>query len=159
MASVTAIFAGTFDPITLGHCDLIARGAKLFDQVVVSVSRGGRNTLLDAEARLELVEHEILGVAGVRAELFEGLVVDQAVRHGATVLLRGVRGARDLEYELQMAYANRGMRPALDTVFLPPSPALALISGTLVREVATLGGDVSAWVSPYVEQALKKVAK
>ncbi len=159
MASVTAIFAGTFDPITLGHRDLIERGAGLFDHVVVSVSRGGRHTLLDAEARLGLVEHEIQGLSGVRAELFEGLVVDQAQRHGATVLLRGVRGARDLEYELQMAYANRGMRPSLDTVFLPPSPALALISGTLVREVATLGGDVSAWVSPHVQQVLKKATK
>lgn len=149
-----AVFAGTFDPMTNGHLDIIERGAALFDEFVVLVSSGGRDTLFDLEARLGFVQAATEGIDGVAVEPFEGLLVAAAAERGAVALLRGVRGARDWDYEMQMAFANRRLAPEIDTVFLPPSSNLTLVSGSLVREVAALGGDVSAWVPPPVADAL-----
>ena len=161
MSSQIAVFAGTFDPVTNGHLDLIHRGRQLFDRVVISVARGGRKTLFSPEERVGLLEvalrEEMGETDGIQVESFDGLVVEQARRHGARVLLRGIRGTQDWDYEMQMAFANRGLAEEIDSVFLPPSPGLAQISGSLVREVAGLGGDVSAWGPAAVVRALGRV--
>ncbi|MDJ0974666.1 MAG: pantetheine-phosphate adenylyltransferase [Planctomycetota bacterium] len=154
MSRITAIFAGTFDPVTNGHLDIIRRGAELFGQIVVLVAKDGRKTVFTADERSSMVEAEVDGLENVRVELFDGLLVNEARRHGATVLLRGVRGSRDWDYEMQMAFANRSMAAEIETVFLPPTSGMTQISGSLVREVASLGGDVSAWVPEAVAGAL-----
>ena len=158
MRTSTAIFAGTFDPVTHGHLDLLRRGRRLFDRIVVSVSRGGRTTLFSEEERVALmcaaIEESLGGIGGVEVEVFEGLVVEQARRHGAVAMLRGIRTNQDLGYELQMAFANRGLADEVESVFLPPSPGMTQISASLVREVAALGGEVTAWVPRCVVAAL-----
>lgn len=154
MSRITAIFAGTFDPVTNGHLDIIQRGAALFGQLVVLVAKDGRKTVFTAAERASMVEAELDGLDNVAVEHFNGLLINEARRHGATVLLRGVRGARDWDYEMQMAFANRSMANEIETVFLPPTSDMTQISGSLVREVASLGGDVSAWVPAAVADAL-----
>lgn len=154
MSSITAVFAGTFDPVTNGHLDIIRRGAVLFGQIVVLVAKDGRKTVFSSDERSSMVQAELDDLENVSVEGFDGLLINEARRHGATVLLRGVRGARDWDYEMQMAFANRGMAPDVETVFLPPTSGMTQISGTLVREVASLGGDVSAWVPKTVAEAL-----
>jgi pantetheine-phosphate adenylyltransferase len=151
----TAIYAGTFDPPTFGHLDVLRRAAALFPRLVVLVSRGGRRTHFTAEERVGFLRPLLEGLRQVSVEVFDGLLVEAARRHGAGVLVRGIRGARDFDYEMQMAFANAALAPGLETVFLAPSPATAGISSTLVREVASLGGDVGAWVPPAVAAALK----
>jgi pantetheine-phosphate adenylyltransferase len=154
--SRTALFPGTFDPVTLGHLDLVRRARTVFARVVVAVSRVGRTTLFPPEERVRLFAEAVEGLDGVEVVAFEGLVVEAARRHGATCLLRGVRGLGDFEAELQMAVANRDLGRGLETLFLPPSLATARVSSTLVREVHALGGDVSPWVPPCVVEALAK---
>lgn len=156
VGTTVAVFAGTFDPLTLGHLDLIQRAARLFPRLVVCVSAEGRSTLFGAEERRGFVLQAVAGLAHVEVVLFRGLLVEEARRHGARVLLRGVRGGKDLEAELPMAFANRQMDPGLDTLFLTPVPAYAQVSSSLVREVAALGGDASAWVPPHVAEALRR---
>jgi pantetheine-phosphate adenylyltransferase len=155
MSPTVALFAGTFDPLTLGHLDLIRRGAALFPRLVVCVSAEGRSTLFGPEERRAFVVEAVAGLAHVEVTLFRGLLVTEARRLGARVLLRGVRGGKDLEAELPMAFANRTLEPALDTLFLTPAPAYALVSSSLVREVNGLGGDPSPWVPPHVARALE----
>jgi pantetheine-phosphate adenylyltransferase len=155
VSGVVAIFPGTFDPVTNGHVDLVERAAALYDRVVVSVSAEGRKTWLPVEERVALLRAVVASRQNVTVESFRGLVVEQARKHGARVLVRGLRGERDLEHEMPMAFANRQMAPALETVFLPASPATRLVSSSLVREVAALGGDVSAWVPEPVARALR----
>ena len=154
MSVMTAVFAGTFDPVTNGHLDLVRRARQLFPRVVVSVV-GGHGTLFSEPERIGLLEQALADLDGIVVEGFDGLIVEHARRHGARVLVRGMRSFQDWDYELQMAFANRGLADEVDTVFLPPSPGMTNISATLVREVAALGGDVSAWVPPHVEKALK----
>jgi len=154
MSPRVALFAGTFDPVTNGHTDLVQRAVRLFDRVVVSVSAKGRQTLFTTEERVALFEAAIAGLERVVVEAFDGLVVEQARRHGATVMVRGIRSFQDWDYEMQMAYANRGLQPDLDTVFLPPTAGMTSVSSSLVREVAALGGDVSGWVPAGVAQAI-----
>lgn len=154
MSTTVAIYAGTFDPVTLGHMDLIRRGAALFERLVVCVSAEGRATLFAAEERRRMVADAVADLKGVEVVLFRGLLVEEARRHGARVLLRGLRGGKDLEAELPMAFANRALAPGLETLFLPTSAAHALVSSSLVREVSALGGDTSAWVPPHVARAL-----
>jgi pantetheine-phosphate adenylyltransferase len=159
VSEVVAILAGTFDPVTRGHLDLMLRARALFGRVVVSVAADPRPTLFDAGRRAALVERALAAEGeadGFRVEVFRGLVVEQARRHGARVLVRGIRGPSDLEHELRMAGANRSLAPWLETVLLPPSPAVSLVSSTLVREVASLGGEVSAWVPAVVLEALRE---
>jgi pantetheine-phosphate adenylyltransferase len=151
-----AVFGGTFDPVTLGHLDLVRRGAALFDRLVVCVAAEGRATRFPAEVRAALVKEAVKGLLNVEVSTFRGLLAVEARRHGARVLLRGVRGGKDLEAELPMAFANRALAPELDTLFLAPSPAYALVSSSLVREVAALGGDVAAWVSPHIAAAFAR---
>ena len=151
-----AIFPGTFDPITLGHADLVARAAAIFDEVIVAVAAEGRKTMFTLKERLAMVGDAVAEYPSVRAMAFDGLLTDFGIRHGAIAIVRGIRGSRDWDYEMQMAFANRGLAPKIDTVFLPPSPGTSWITGTLVREVARLGGDVGSWVSASVADALIK---
>ncbi|MDA1195165.1 MAG: pantetheine-phosphate adenylyltransferase [Planctomycetota bacterium] len=158
-ATTTAMLAGTFDPVTHGHLDLVRRACRLFPRVVVAVARGGKRTLFTPEERLALVRAALADlddVGGAQAVLFDGLVVEAARAQGAGVLVRGMRGFQDWDRELQMAYANRGLAAEIDTLFLPPSAGLASVSSSLVREVAALGGDVSAWVPACVTRALQE---
>lgn len=151
-----AVYSGTFDPITLGHLDVIARAAGLFDTLIVGVSKAhSKKTLFDLAARIDLAQTALKSIANVKVVAFEGLIVDFCAEHGAQTIVRGVRNATDLDYEAQMAAMNRKLRPEVDTVFLLPSPPVQCISSTLVREISKLGGDVSQLVSPAVAQALE----
>ena len=155
-APVIALYPGTFDPITLGHQDLIRRAACLFGTVVVAVAAAHhKKTLLELEERLALVRAVVQPYVNVRVESFTGLVVDFAAAQGAAVMLRGVRSVTDLDYEAQLAGMNRALAPAIDTVFLTPDARFQHISSTLVREIATLQGDVSQFVAPPVLRSLR----
>ena len=155
MSEHVALFPGTFDPVTYGHLDLIERGSRVFDALVVAVSTGSARTHFTLEERLDALRGLVAAYDAVDVQPFDGLLVEFARRVGATALLRGVRGVRDYEYELEMAWANHGLAPEIETVFLAPSPETALVSSSLVREVASLGGDVSAWVPPAAVAALQ----
>ena len=151
-----AVYSGTFDPITLGHEDVIGRAAKMFDTLIVAVSVAhSKKTLFSQVARIELAQSALKNIANVQVVSFDGLMVDFCSAHGAQTIVRGIRNATDLDYEAQMAAMNRKMRSSVDTMFLLPMPDLQCISSTLVREISKLGGDVSAMVSPVVAQALE----
>jgi len=149
--AVIAVFPGTFDPITLGHQDLIRRSARLFSTVVVAVAAAHhKKTLFTLEERLQTVRAVFADVPQVRAEPFTGLVRDFAVAQGARVMVRGVRSVTDFDYEAQLAGMNRALAPDVDTVFLTPDARFQFISSTLVREISALGGDVAPFVAPQV---------
>jgi pantetheine-phosphate adenylyltransferase len=151
-----AVYSGTFDPITLGHEDVIGRAAKLFDTLLVAVSVAhSKKTLFDLNTRIQLAQSALKSIANVQVMAFDGLMVDFCTQQGAQTIVRGVRNATDLDYEAQMAAMNRKMRSAIDTVFLLPMPDVQCISSTLVREISKLGGDVSSVVSPAIAQALE----
>jgi pantetheine-phosphate adenylyltransferase len=152
----TAIYSGTFDPITLGHEDVIRRAATLFDRVIVAVSVAhSKKTLFELSARVDLAQGALKSIANVSVMPFDGLMVDFCRAQGAGVIVRGVRNATDLDYEAQMAAMNRKMAPAIETVFLPPQADLQCISSTLVREISKLKGDVSQMVNADVARALE----
>lgn len=158
--TVKVIYPGTFDPITLGHVHLVERAAKMFDQVVVAVAENpGKAPLFDLDTRVELAKTALGSLSGVTVVGFSGLLAKFAVEQKATVLLKGLRGVADFEYELQMAHMNRAMSPELDSVFLTPINRLSYISSTLVREAARLGGKIDEFVTPNVAQALRDVYK
>ncbi len=153
----TVVYPGTFDPITLGHSDLIERATRLFDKVVVAVAASPRKKpLFTLAERIALVEQVMAGNSKVEVVGFDCLLTELMQQQNANIILRGVRGVTDFEYELQLAQLNRAMSPNLESIFLPPSGHLAFIASTLVREVSSLGGDVSKLVNPYVLQALQK---
>ena len=155
--SQVIIYPGTFDPITLGHKDLVYRASQLFGRVVVAVAGDtGKNTLFSYEERIELCQQVLADIEGVEVTGFHGLVVDYASSIGAKGLLRGLRAVSDFEYEFQLANMNRRLKPDLESLFLTPSEQFSFISSSLVREIARLNGDVSEFVEPAVEQALKK---
>ena len=152
---VIAVYPGTFDPITLGHQDLIRRAARLFDTVIVAVAVAHhKKTLFSLDERLETVLEVVEPFANVRVESFTGLVRDFAVGHGARAMLRGVRSVTDFDFENQLAGMNRALAPDVDTVFLTPDSRYQYISSTLVREIATLKGDVAQFVAPEVHARL-----
>jgi len=153
-----ALYAGTFDPVTLGHLDLIVRGRRLFPRLTVGVADNIRKApTFTAAERVAMLEREIrrLRIRGVDVVSFRGLVVDWARAHGVSVLLRGVRTTSDFEYEYQMALTNRALSGAIESVFVMPSEQYAYLSSTLIREVVRGGGDVSRWVPKGVERALR----
>jgi pantetheine-phosphate adenylyltransferase len=159
MAPMRALYAGTFDPVTLGHLDLIERGARLFPGLTVGVADNIRKApLFTAAERVAMLEREVRGLRlrGVKVVSFRGLVVDWARDHGVRVLLRGVRTTSDFEYEYQMALTNRALRGEVESVFVMPSEQFAYLSSTLIREVVRGGGDVSRWVPARVEKALRE---
>ncbi|NUN52665.1 MAG: pantetheine-phosphate adenylyltransferase [Planctomycetaceae bacterium] len=152
-----ALYAGTFDPVTLGHLDLIERGLRLFPALTVGVADNARKSpLFTAAERVAMLRGEIRrrGLGQVEVVSFRGLVVDWARDHGVDVLLRGVRTTSDFEYEYQMALTNRALAGDVESVFVMPSEKYAYLSSTLIREVVRGGGDVSRWVPPDVAKAL-----
>ncbi len=154
---VVAVYPGTFDPITLGHQDLIDRAARMFATVIVAVaSAHHKKTMFTLEERLQTVRDVVQGLPNVRVEPFDGLVRDFAVSHGATVMVRGVRTVTDFDYEAQLAGMNRELAREVDTIFMTPDSRFHYISSTLVREIATLKGDVSPFVSPLVNARLRQ---
>lgn len=149
--SVAAVFPGTFDPITLGHQDLIRRSALLFSRVIVAVAAAHhKKTMFSLEERLDIVREVFADNPAIVVAPFSGLVRDFAVAQGAQVMVRGVRSVTDFDYEAQLAGMNRSLAPDVDTVFLTPDSRYQFISSTLVREIATLKGDVRAFVAPTV---------
>ncbi|MEQ6916484.1 pantetheine-phosphate adenylyltransferase [Halomonas aquatica] len=152
----TAIYPGTFDPITNGHLDLIERASRLFDKVVVAIATSpGKDPTLDIDARISLAREVVAGLDNVEVVGFSGLMTEFMKQQHARVLLRGLRAVSDFEYELQLANMNRAQMPELETVFLTPEVENSYISSTLVREIARLGGDVSKHVHPRVAETLK----
>ncbi len=152
---IKVVYPGTFDPITRGHEDLVRRASSLFDEVIVGVAASrAKSTFFPHAERLEMAR-EVLGPRGnVKVEGFTGLLRDFVRQHGARVILRGLRAVSDFEYEFQMAGMNRTLIPDVETVFLTPSEQLMFISATIVREIASLGGDVGDFVHPLVRERL-----
>ena len=154
-----AIYPGSFDPITNGHLDLISRGSKLVDRLIVAIlHNSAKQSLFSVAERREMLEEVVRPYANVEVTSFEGLLVDYAAARGANVILRGIRALSDYEYELQMALMNRRLNPSVETVFLLASEAHSFISSQLVKEVASLGGNVAGLVPPAVEERMKRRA-
>lgn len=156
-----AIYAGTFDPITYGHIDVISRARALFDRIVigVSASAGTKKTLFTLSERVALVRSVFPPSGSIQVVPFTSLLVDVARRIRAQTMIRGIRAVSDFDYELQLALMNRKLAPGIETVFLMPSEKYIFISSSLVREIAALNGDVSHLVPPVVARALKKKLK
>jgi len=154
---LTAIYPGTFDPITLGHADLMRRAAGLFDRLVLAVAAGHhKRTLFSLDERLEMAREIAQPYDNVEVMPFKGLLRNFVVGLGGKVVVRGLRAVTDFEYEFQMAGMNRQLMPEVETVFMTPSDQFQFVSGTFVREIATLGGDVSKFVAPSVLTRLKE---
>lgn len=156
---ILAVYPGTFDPMTLGHLDMVRRAARLFDFVTVAVAASPKKKpLFTLEERVELARLQCADLANVAVEGFDDLLCRFVARKSAQVIVRSSRAATDFEYELQMAMMNRHLVPEAETVFLTPSAELQYVSGTLVREIALLGGDVTECVVPAVAEALARKA-
>jgi pantetheine-phosphate adenylyltransferase len=153
---VTAVYPGSFDPVTNGHLDLIARGAVIFDRLVVAVAKNSeKEPLFDLRERIEMLEAVTFDWKNVEIESFEGLLVDYARAKNAGVIMRGIRAVADYEYELQMAMMNRKIEPQIETVFMLPGEQYSYLSSRLVKEVARLGGPINGLVPPLVEERLR----
>jgi pantetheine-phosphate adenylyltransferase len=153
---VTAVYPGSFDPVTKGHLDLIARGANIFDRLIVAVARNlDKDPLFGVQERVEMLEAVTFEWKNVEVDVFSGLLMDYARSKGARVVLRGIRAVSDYEYELQMAMMNRKIEPEIETVFMMPGEAYSYVSSRLVRELARLGGSVKGLVPQLVEDRLR----
>ncbi len=154
--TVGAMYPGTFDPITLGHEDLVRRAVRLFDRVVVAIAANpeSKAPMFSVEERVALASAALADIDNVEVTGYKGLTVDFACEHGLTVIIRGLRAVSDFEYEFQLANMNRHLTDEVETAFLTPTEKYMFISSSLVREVAALGGDVSDFVSPKVRLAL-----
>lgn len=153
---ITALYPGTFDPITNGHADIVRRSARLFEEVVLAVAANPKKApLFSLEERVQLARAVTEDVRSVRVVGFDKLLVDFAREQGAAVILRGLRAVSDFEFEFQMAGMNRRLVPDIETVFMTPSEHEMFISASLVKEIASYGGDVSGFVDPRVSAALK----
>ncbi|HEY9208636.1 pantetheine-phosphate adenylyltransferase [Acidovorax soli] len=159
--NVLAIYPGTFDPLTLGHEDLVRRAAQLFDRVIVAVAIAHhKKTLFSLDERMDMAREALRDCPQVSVEPFDGLVTEFTAARGGTAMLRGLRSGTDFDYEFQLAGMNRALVPRIETVFLTPSSQHQFISSTLVREIATLGGDVAQFVSPGVHgQLMRKLQR
>ena len=148
---IRAVYPGTFDPLTRGHEDLVRRAATLFHTIVLGIADSrAKHPFFGLEERIDMARHVLADCANVTVVGFSGLLIDFARRQDAHVIVRGLRAASDFEYEFQLAGMNRNLDPKIETVFLTPSEQHMFISGTLVREIASLGGDVAKFVHPYV---------
>jgi pantetheine-phosphate adenylyltransferase len=153
----TAIYPGSFDPITFGHLDVMERAAKLFDRLLIAVAHNDeKKPLFTATQRMELIEDSIGPHANVEIVSFDGLLVDFARKSGATAVVRGLRAVTDFEYEFQMALMNKTLSPELETVFLTSREAFTYLSSRVIKEVARLGGDITKFVPPPVAAALRE---
>ena len=152
-----ALIPGSFDPVTNGHLDIVQRTARTFDRVLVAVARNPRKApaLFTVEERLEMLGDVTAHWPNVRVRSFDGLLADFGVEHGVTTIVKGLRAVSDFDYELQMAQMNLRLS-GMDTLFMPTAPEHSFLSATLVREVASYGGDVSSMVPPLVAQRLKE---
>ncbi len=154
--TVTAIYPGTFDPITNGHTELVGRASRLFDEVIVSIAaHSGKTPLFTFNERIELAQKALGHIHNVEIRGFDGLLVDHVTEVNAQVVLRGLRAVSDFEYEFQLSAMNRHLKPDLETLFMTPGEPYTFLSSTLVREVARLDGDVSQLVHPQVLKALQ----
>lgn len=157
---LTAVYPGTFDPMTLGHEDLMRRASRLFERLIIAVAAGHhKRTMFSIEERLDIAQQLAAKYPNVEVIPFRGSLRDFVMEHGGKVVVRGLRAVSDFEYEFQMAGMNRSLMPEVETVFLTPSDQYQFISSTFVREIATLGGDVSKFVSPLVLERLRERIK
>lgn len=153
-----AIFPGTFDPITMGHQDLIQRAASIFDKVIVAVAENApKAPLFSLEQRIDMTRNAVANSKNIVVKGFDNLLINFAREHAAKIIIRGVRIATDFEYEFQLANMNRSMDASIETMFLTPAENFSYISSSLVKEIAKLHGDVSSFVNPEVVKALKGV--
>lgn len=156
MKTSVAIYPGTFDPVTNGHLDLIGRGEKMFDQLIVAVLKNvEKEPLFSLSERLEMLREVTKQWDTVEVDVFDGLLVDYARKRSAGVILRGIRAVSDYEYELQMALMNRKLEPRIETVFMLPGESFSYLSARIVRELAQLGGPLTGLVPAVVEQRLR----
>lgn len=156
MSQIVAVYPGSFDPVTNGHLDLIARGAKIFDHLIVAVLQNREKApLFSAGERVEMLREVTGQWASVEVDLFDGLLVEYVRRRQAHVILRGIRAVSDYEYELQMALMNRRLEPQVETVFMMPDARYSYLSSHLVREIAQFGGRIEGLVPPAVEERLR----
>ena len=152
-----AVYPGTFDPVTKGHLDIMRRGAKVFDELVVAIGPNpNKSPIFSLKERVELLKLATRDIPNIRVDTFDGLIVDYVHKVGTNVILKGIRTVSDFEYEFQMALTNRVVGKGIETVFVMTSEEYAFLSSTMVKEVAKLGGDISAFVMPDVERRLKK---
>ena len=153
----TAIYPGTFDPVTFAHIDLIKRAAHIFDRVIVAVARtSSKRVLFHTPERVAMLKEATKGMKGITIEVFDGLVVSYARQKKIRVLIRGLRMISDFEYELQMALTNRRLAEDIETVFLMPSEGYSFLSSTLIKEAADLGADISSFVPSFVVRRFKE---
>ena len=153
---VTAIYPGSFDPVTVGHLDVVKRASELFDKIVIGVyGAPSKDLLFDADERVALIKESLKDLPGVEVIKFEGLVVRFAKEVGAKVIVRGLRSGSDFEYEFDMAFMNRKLEPNLDMMFFMTSQEHMFVSSSLLKEVARLGGDISGMMPPHVANAVR----
>jgi pantetheine-phosphate adenylyltransferase len=153
----TALYPGTFDPITLGHLDVLTRASRIFDRVIIAVARNeAKEPTLSYDKRAQLIQENLLETSNIEIQRFDGLVIDFAKEMGAIALIRGVRAVSDFEYEMQMAQMNRNLDDSIETLFLMPNEAYTFISSRLIKQVAAYGGDISKFVPPNVFEALRE---
>ena len=157
MSRALAVYAGSFDPATLGHLDLIERAAALFDNVIVAIGvHPTKSPLFSADERKDLIVSIASHIPNVVVDSFDGLLIEYCASKNASVIVRGLRVTTDFEYELQIAHANADLRPQIDTIFLPTRTKHGFVSASLVREIASHGGDTSRYAPPIVTELLKK---
>jgi len=155
--NITAIYPGTFDPVTNGHIDIIARASRIYHKVIVAVAvNSGKGPLFDVDQRVDLLKQTTASFENVNIIGFDNLLVDCARQQGANVILRGLRAISDFEYEFQLAGMNRRLSPELETMFLTPAEQYEFISSSMIKEIARLGGDVSSFVPEIVQHQLFK---
>jgi len=151
----TVIYPGSFDPLTNGHLDVIQRATKLFDRVIVAVARSeSKHPLFTLDERLQMVEHAVRHLPHVKADAFDGLLIEYVERRSAQAVIRGLRAVSDFEFEFQLALMNRKLNERVETIFMMPKDTYTFLSSRIVKEIASLGGDVSAFVPAHVRAAL-----
>ena len=156
----TAIYPGSFDPLTNGHLDVLQRATKLFHRVIVAIAKNeSKNPLFTPAERVALIREAVTHLPNVEVEAFDGLLVDYVRKHKAQAIVRGLRAVSDFEFEFQMALMNRRLDENIETIFMMPKETYTFISSRIVKEIGRLGGDISPFVPPHVETALKKKLK